>query len=242
MAWTSPRSWVASELVTASLLNTHVRDNLDALRAGGIAMSSQAALDFLYASSATQFARLAVGAALTIPRVNAGATAYEFVRLVQAGGAALTAKPGGTIYGTVTTVGCSGSGETTLWSQALPANLLNANGERLEIVAWGVMAADTDAKTLRVKLGATTLLTGSLGGATVHVGWILRGSIMRESSAVQRYSFNAQIQGSSGPGAFAIGAAAEDLTSSLTLAVTGQGAQTNDIDLRALSLNWHPAP
>lgn len=27
MAWTSPRTWVAAEIVTASLLNTHVRDN-----------------------------------------------------------------------------------------------------------------------------------------------------------------------------------------------------------------------
>lgn len=28
MAWTSPRTWVAGETVTAALLNTHVRDNL----------------------------------------------------------------------------------------------------------------------------------------------------------------------------------------------------------------------
>ena len=28
MAWTSPRTWVTSELVTAALMNTHVRDNL----------------------------------------------------------------------------------------------------------------------------------------------------------------------------------------------------------------------
>lgn len=27
MAWTSPRTWISGELVTASLLNTHVRDN-----------------------------------------------------------------------------------------------------------------------------------------------------------------------------------------------------------------------
>src|SRR5262245_48492280 len=27
MAWTSPRTWVAGETVTASLLNTHIRDN-----------------------------------------------------------------------------------------------------------------------------------------------------------------------------------------------------------------------
>jgi len=28
MAWTSPRTWVAGELVTAALMNAHVRDNL----------------------------------------------------------------------------------------------------------------------------------------------------------------------------------------------------------------------
>lgn len=30
MAWTTPRTWVAGETVTASLMNTHVRDNLSA--------------------------------------------------------------------------------------------------------------------------------------------------------------------------------------------------------------------
>ena len=32
MAWTTPRTWVTDELVTASIMNTHVRDNLDALK------------------------------------------------------------------------------------------------------------------------------------------------------------------------------------------------------------------
>lgn len=31
MAWTVPRTWVASETVTAALMNTHVRDNLKAI-------------------------------------------------------------------------------------------------------------------------------------------------------------------------------------------------------------------
>lgn len=30
MAWTAPRTWVAGEVVTAALMNTHVRDNLKA--------------------------------------------------------------------------------------------------------------------------------------------------------------------------------------------------------------------
>ena len=29
MAWTTPRTWVTSEVVTASIMNTHVRDNFD---------------------------------------------------------------------------------------------------------------------------------------------------------------------------------------------------------------------
>lgn len=32
MAWTTPRTWASGELVTASILNTHVRDNLNSLR------------------------------------------------------------------------------------------------------------------------------------------------------------------------------------------------------------------
>jgi hypothetical protein len=31
-AWTTPRTWVTDELVTASMLNTHIRDNLNALK------------------------------------------------------------------------------------------------------------------------------------------------------------------------------------------------------------------
>jgi len=34
MAWTSPRSWISGEVVTAALLNTHLRDNLLAIGAG----------------------------------------------------------------------------------------------------------------------------------------------------------------------------------------------------------------
>lgn len=33
MAWTTPRTWVSLELVTASIMNTHVRDNLSDLDA-----------------------------------------------------------------------------------------------------------------------------------------------------------------------------------------------------------------
>ena len=40
MAWTQPRTWVAGELVTAALLNTHVRDQLLAIAGGTAAVDS----------------------------------------------------------------------------------------------------------------------------------------------------------------------------------------------------------
>lgn len=57
--WTAPRTWVTGEQVTASIMNTHIRDNELVLRAGGFAVTSQAIGDLLCASSTTQFARLA---------------------------------------------------------------------------------------------------------------------------------------------------------------------------------------
>jgi hypothetical protein len=32
MSWTTPRTWTADELVTATMMNTHIRDNLNALK------------------------------------------------------------------------------------------------------------------------------------------------------------------------------------------------------------------
>lgn len=53
-------------------------DNTVALYAGAMSISSQAALDFLYASSASQLARLAAGSALQYPRINAAGNGWEF--------------------------------------------------------------------------------------------------------------------------------------------------------------------
>lgn len=36
MSWTAPRTWNPGETVTAALMNAHIRDNLNALRARGM--------------------------------------------------------------------------------------------------------------------------------------------------------------------------------------------------------------
>jgi len=48
MAWTAPRTFATSELITAAIMNTHVRDNLLALKKGLIAGGS---LQFIWYDS-----------------------------------------------------------------------------------------------------------------------------------------------------------------------------------------------
>ena len=61
MAWSTPRTWVSGELVTAAIMNSAIKANLDVLRGGGIAIASQTAQDILFASSSTAISRLAAG-------------------------------------------------------------------------------------------------------------------------------------------------------------------------------------
>lgn len=71
MSWTAPRTYIAGEVHAASTLNTDHRDNILALRGGGLAIPSQAAKDFIYADTTTQLGRLA--AASGVPFYNAAA-------------------------------------------------------------------------------------------------------------------------------------------------------------------------
>lgn len=67
MAWTAPRTWVATEVVTASIMNTHVRDNL--LETGPAKVT--AAGQSLFSTGANALAAASVGA------VKASATSWN---------------------------------------------------------------------------------------------------------------------------------------------------------------------
>jgi len=77
MAWTAPGSDInTGDLVTAANWNQLVKGNTLDLRAGGVAMDSQAAGDVVYASSATQFARVAIGTANKVLTSNGSIPAW----------------------------------------------------------------------------------------------------------------------------------------------------------------------
>lgn len=63
MAYVTPTSKTTGDLIAATDWNQNTVDNPIAIRTGGIAISSQAANDVIYASSSTQLARLPAGTA-----------------------------------------------------------------------------------------------------------------------------------------------------------------------------------
>ena len=66
MAWTAPRTWAAGEVVTAALLNTHVRDDL--LETAPAKVTTKG--DLVAATGANALARLGVGADGQIGRAH----------------------------------------------------------------------------------------------------------------------------------------------------------------------------
>lgn len=57
MAWTNPTTQSTGTLITATIWNTDIVDNLTALRSGSLAITSQGANEIIYASSSSQLAR-----------------------------------------------------------------------------------------------------------------------------------------------------------------------------------------
>lgn len=85
MAWTTPRTWVASELVTATLLNTHLRDNLNALKNPSVTRKTETAGTFT--TSSTSFVTVPGG---EIELVTTGGHLLVFVSGTLTGDTSLT--------------------------------------------------------------------------------------------------------------------------------------------------------
>ena len=183
MAWTSPRTWVTGELVTAAILNSAVRDNFSALRSGGVAIASQAANDVLYASSSTQLARLAAGtsgqflktlgsgsapawAAVTFASVSPLTTRGD-VLVATSGATTGTRLAKGTANQVLTSDGtdvawanAAGGGfpfldKATLTSGELQTGTISLAGSGL-LAVWQNVECDTDGVSLRLIINGAT--------------------------------------------------------------------------------------
>lgn len=121
MAWSTPRTFVANEIISASLLNTHIRDQLNET----VPAKAVAAGDIFQATAANAIARLA-SVDYRMPRVNPTTNLLEYVA-----GLNLAQAP---VFATVSGVN-SGTAETNILTQAF-----TTVGGIVILLAWALVA------------------------------------------------------------------------------------------------------
>lgn len=163
----------------------------------------------------------------------------EVVLSTKAGTSTTYAKVGGTIDVNTTAVGNVGTGEDDLITFSVPANTLATNGDRIQFQMAGTFAANANAKQVKIKYGATTLLaTGALlfNGAD----WTATGTIIRTGAATQKAYCNF-VSGSTLLSSTAdYTTPAETLSGAVTLKATGEATSNNDITQELNIVEFHP--
>lgn len=113
--------------------------------------------------------------------------------------------------------------EDTLFTRTLAANSLSANGQFVEIEAWGSVAATSATKTVRVYFGAQLI---TLTYTTTQTGnWRARFKVVRQAASVQLILGEADAVGATTARVLAnITNGAEDTTAAIVIKVTGQSS------------------
>lgn len=101
---------------------------------------------------------------------------------------------------TTTTATAANTTETTLASFAIPTGAMDADGETVEVFAYGSFAATANNKTIRIRLGATLatatqLCANTTTAAPNNLNWILRAKIFRTGAASQKGTVEIIISG-----------------------------------------------
>lgn len=127
-----------------------------------------------------------------------------------------------------TAVGNVGTGEDDLISFSLPAGALQATGRGVKITAWGTSANNANAKTIRMKFGATNIISLALTASQANT-WRAEGIVIRTGATTQEA--NAQIiqAGTVSQVDVEITAPAETLSGAVTIKCTGEATSDNDI-------------
>lgn len=149
----------------------------------------------------------------------------------QIGSSSSYAPVGGTANVNTTAVGNVGAGEDDLMTYSLPASALIANGDHVEIDAWGTYAANANNKTVKLYFGATAVFDS--GALSVSGGaWRVRATVVRTGAT-------AQIAVSSNHNSTQTASPAETLSGAVTIKCTGEATADNDIQQLGMIVRYH---
>lgn len=150
------------------------------------------------------------------------------------------ARTSGNYKNNATPASNSGAGETTLHSYTVGGNSLRTDKDCLRLSFGGSNAGNANAKQLRLKFGATTFAdTGSVISSGEK--WFGIALIVRTGATTQRIITTIQSAAAGLWQGTYDTTAAETLSGSVTLAITGQGAANNDITLDYSMVEYLPA-
>lgn len=152
----------------------------------------------------------------------------------------LEVKVGGVLFSGFASVGNVGTGEDTLASYLIPADVLATNGDSLWFEASGTMAANVNSKILRIRFGsgATTLVYQSSSNLD-DSDWVIRGGIVRTGAATQR-GYATLTWNGSGTIVNVETGLNHTLSGAATLSVTGEAVSNNDLICTTFKVGWGP--
>lgn len=138
----------------------------------------------------------------------------------------------------VAAVGNVDAGEDDLISYSLVAATLGTVNDAVRIKAWGSTAANANSKTIKLKFGATTLMSVT---APVNAGvWTIDALVVRTAAATQ--DAWAEYRDDIPNGEQTLSAPTETLSGAITIKCTGEGTATNDIVQEGMMVEYLPAP
>ena len=150
---------------------------------------------------------------------------------------------GGAIFD-YSTNATTGTTETDMFAPSIPANMLAANGDKLEFVFSGTITGHASrTREIRMYWGSNVLIDN---GATVYASdadWTARGSLIRASSTTARVEISFFVNGVL-PVVDYVALATLDFTTANTLKITGQsgaGSAASDITGRMGWVKFIPA-
>lgn len=158
---------------------------------------------------------------------------------VRAGASTNDAAVGGVLYVDSATHGNTTTGETDLATYTVPANTLSVNNMSLRFRAWGTVAANANAKTIRVRFGVVDVCTPVSGTSASGGSWLLEGEIVRTASNQQDVMIWPSTVGIANTPIVNI--FVETVTAAIVLKITGQATATNDIKQEGFKVWWEDA-
>lgn len=151
----------------------------------------------------------------------------------------IIAKVGGVILTDTTTVANISTGEDTLYTYSVPAAMLSVNKDSIRGFVCGSYAANGNNKTIKVKFGASTFF--NTGTAAFNAGsWRIDFMIVRTGATTQKIIAVYTSSNTTLDETCSYSTAAETLSGAVTLIVTGEAVNNNDIVGEIFRLEFMP--